>query len=271
MIDCKYFFYTSQPTIKYINNINRMTKIKINVRFVISLLLLILLMNLLISFSNSSILQEGLGQPVETPPKLVKINLTDKTKTKTDPNPVGKYNIYTEYDPDKSAFAMNNDESVSLIIADNTKLTIEPSTTNPDKKSHKADIFPKKFSLSLQFDKSSPVYYLESHETMDKSIENSLTNHELKIIKVSMGGLIMDANYQKLGSITVDPKNPRLYNLNIENSEDIHTIVFKFTTSTPDATTKANKATDKELAVANTTTKVKDETNQAGASPELKV
>jgi hypothetical protein len=155
------------------------------------------------------------------------ITLTDTTKAKTDPNPIGNYNFYTSInrsDSDKQdlniPYPTNSGSASSPLPFDAsfiTVLKIEPNMDSTNSDRHRANMFPLKCKLDIKMDNAGPVYEFsqqsvtatgetdttKTNNTISKS--NDLFGNEITIVK---NGDILDLAGAKIGSAFRGDSNP---------------------------------------------------------------
>jgi hypothetical protein len=207
-------------------------------------LLLIIATSLLHSWFSKRF-QEGYASMVND----ISLNvvLTDNTSTISDPNPNGKYNIYTRIQDDSEMATLTinypkgiKGEANAIFPFDSsgtiTTLIIEPTNTKKDasynQDKHKADMFPVNSSIDITMDNTSPVYILSQEKGGDTKLTNTLApstdlpGNEITIVK---NGPILDANSINIGTaykgdsnpLSIDTKNPYVLNIVLKNIRDI--------------------------------------------------
>ena len=90
--------------------------------------------------------------------------------------------------------------------------------------------------IKMFLDKKGPVYYLKNQLSTDKKYQNtfSKTNPgEINIYSISVGGFILNLNYEQIGSMVNDNFNPYLYTVKFKDTTEVGKINIHLTTSAP--------------------------------------
>jgi hypothetical protein len=168
--------------------------------------------------------REGFGSSEEIS---LNITLTDTTKAKTDPNPIGNYIVYTSIKGRESdkidlsiPYPTNNGNTSSPFSFDSSSTTIlkiEPKMDSSNNDRHRANMFPLKCKIDIKMDNVGPVYEFSQQsvsatgETNTTKTTNTISKsddlfgNEITIVK---NGDILDLAGAKIGSAFRGDSNP---------------------------------------------------------------
>jgi hypothetical protein len=177
------------------------------------------------------------------------ITLSDTTKSKSDPNPIGNYNFYTtinNIDSDKvdlnipylTKTEVNTSVTLPFDTSSITVLKIEPTINSSNDDKHKANMFPLKCKIDIKMENTGPVYEF-SQQSVTAVGETNTTNNSNTIsqskdlfgneITIVKNGDILDLSGAKIGTAfrgDSNPLNPTnkdqyIFNIILNNIEDI--------------------------------------------------
>lgn len=173
-------------------------------KYIVAALFIVIIGNMVLFFWNiprNEKISEGLDQPPTY--ETISITLKDTTPSITDPNPIGKFYVYTDVNKNiRNTITMNTDASNIKLLFDSTnptKIIIQPANIPPPNV-HKANMFPKIFEIDYTFIDTSKTYNLLNQDVSGSKPSNSIVSYTTTATTINGNTISGNANLSKSGN-----------------------------------------------------------------------